>query len=602
MTRVRLKRIGLNRRAMLAIVAGLLLATAFPRPGLAAMAWIAPGLLLLAGLGTRPGRAFRLGFSGGLAHFLASLYWLLFIPFPAGAIASWLALSAYCALYPALWLWLCCRLFPALGDSVKTQPRGPESESVTALSPLPPDWLRPLLRSTWMGRVAWALACGAIWVALEMTRGRFLTGFPWNPLGASQAQELALVQIASVTGIYGVSFVLVWVSAALLCCGLQIVSRFYTRPPLPKRFLSSPLPGSGMAGRFPGFGMFAPQAGPYADIALPLIGMTVILFHGVWQLAQPLPHERELRLALVQPSIPQKLIFDPAETTNRFNALMDLSRLALTSKPDLLVWPEDSLPGLDEENFRSMTRLIATSGVWMVFGAEDVVRNSRDGQPESYDHFNSAFLFDPQGRYVATYRKRQLVIFGEFVPFEDWFPLIKRLTPIEGSFTRGKSAVPFLLGDKNVRFSVLICFEDVFPNLVRKDVDDDLDFLLNLTNDGWFGESAAQWQQAANAGFRAVENGLPLVRCTNNGLTCWIDAHGRWHDVGLGDGTDVYGPGFKTVRLPLAAPGAKLSPTFYRTHGDWFARACVAWTSFLLVTRALPAIARERRLRSPQPA
>jgi apolipoprotein N-acyltransferase len=136
--------------------------------------------------------------------------------------------------------------------------------------------------------------------------------------------------------------------------------------------------------------------------------------------------------------------------------------------------------------------------------------------------------------------------------------------------------VPFRVPELRVKFSVLICFEDVFPHGVREYVDEDTDFLLNLTNNGWFGESAAQWQHAASAVFRAVENGVPLVRCANNGLTCWVDPQGRLHEVYFPGTKDIYGPGVKLVQAPLLA-GRKRAPTFYWRHGDVFGWSCVGW-------------------------
>src|SRR6185436_17014292 len=114
-----------------------------------------------------------------------------------------------------------------------------------------------------------------------------------------------------------------------------------------------------------------------------------------------------------------------------------------------------------------------------------------------------------------------------------------------------------------VNISVLICAEDVFPHLVRQYVEPGTDFDLNLTNNGWFGKSAAQWQHAVSALFRAVENGVPLVRCTNNGLTCWIDARGRLHEVYFPGTRDIYGPGFKLVTVPLRADGKSRPLTVY---------------------------------------
>jgi apolipoprotein N-acyltransferase len=131
------------------------------------------------------------------------------------------------------------------------------------------------------------------------------------------------------------------------------------------------------------------------------------------------------------------------------------------------------------------------------------------------------------------------------------------------------------LRNLNARTSVLICFEDIFPQLARGDVGPDTDFLVNITNDGWFGDSAAQWQQAATSVFRAVENRVPLIRCSNNGLTCWVDANGRLRQVFRDDGGTIYGPGFMTAQIPLAAPGQAHALTFYNRHGDWFGWTCV---------------------------
>ena len=127
-----------------------------------------------------------------------------------------------------------------------------------------------------------------------------------------------------------------------------------------------------------------------------------------------------------------------------------------------------------------------------------------------------------------------------------------------------------------VKAAPLICFEDCFPHGAREHVTDDTDLLVNLTNDGWFGESAEQWQHLANAVFRAVENGVPLVRCCNNGLTCWVDSCGRLQQIFRDHTGSEYGAGVMTAKIPLYAPGEKLPPTFYNRHGDWFGWSCVA--------------------------
>ena len=513
------------------MVAGVLLAMSFPKPGIAGLAWVAPGLILFAALGRGGKECFRIGYLAGLAHYLVSLYWLLHVPFPAGAVAGWLALSAYLALYPATWVWLCCKLSP--GGKIPA-----EKTWWTAT--------QELVTTNWWQRACWALACATLWVALEMVLARFLSGFPWNLLGVSQYSLAPLIQIASVTGVYGVSFLVVWFSVSLVLAFLRVVRQ----PRL--------------------------RWGWLLELRVALFVLLGVMIFGLNRLRQPAEADRELNVALIQPSIPQALIWDHTEDANRFNKIMELSKLALRAKPDLLIWPESSMPNFTEDNFRAITNLIVTHKVWMIFGADDVERREGGTGPRDNDYFNAAFLFDPDGRFVATYRKRHLVAFGEYLPLARALPFLRRMIPIPGDFTPGDRFVPFELAGPRARIAPLICFEDVLPGLTRQSAGDDIEVLLNLTNDGWFGQSAAQWQQAANAVFRAVENGLPLVRCTNNGLTCWIDSRGRLREILQSETGDVYAAGFMTAKIPLLSAGPKREPTFYNRHGDWFGWGCVA--------------------------
>ncbi len=525
-------------RWLTAIGAGLLLAVSFPKFGLAGAAWLAPGLLLFTTLGQGGGRAFRLGYVAGLAQYLASLYWLLNIPVSVAPIFGWLALSAYLALYPALWVWLCWKIFPT--------------------RPLPAE-LSPILTLNWFQRAGWLLACAALWVALEMVLGRFLTGYPWLFLGMSQYKILPLIQIASVTGIYGVSFLVAWFSVSLASAGIALLARSTKRWD------------------------FA------ADLRLPLLVVAAVVIFGVFKFANwPVPQQRELKVALVQPSIPQTMIWDSKDNTNRFNQLLRLSELALATRPDLLIWPEAAVPEMlryDEPTLAAVTKLAREHQVWMIVGSDDAEPSKDPATPKGTDYFNSSFLVSPTGQLVAKYDKRRLVIFGEYVPLARWLPFLKYFTPIQGGFTAGDKPVFFEMPALRAKVSVLICIEDAFPHLAREYVRDDTDFLVNLTNDGWFGEGAAQWQHAANAVFRAVENDVPLVRCTNNGLTCWIDRFGVMREVYFGDSPDIYAAGFKTAKIPLLSTKERRAPTFYNRHGDWFGWGCVGVAAILLARR-----------------
>ena len=508
-------------RRALAIVAGALLALAFHRPNIAGLAWVAPALILFA---TRGRNAFRLGALAGFTHYLVSLSWLLHIPVKFYPILGWIALAAYLALFPAAWAWLC---------------QNPKSE---------------ILNPKWFTRTGHALFCAAAWVAMEMIVSRLFTGFPWNLLGSSQQELLPLIQIASVTGVYGVSFLVIWFAASLL----NAFDALLAQPSARSVWLK--------------------------ELALPVFTVAVIFAAGLHRITSAPPSERTLRMALVQPSIPQTMIWNDADAGPRLTQLLQLTEAALTNKPDVLLWPEAATPRMvrnDELTARGLAELAQRSGAWFIIGSDDFERHGTNNV-----FFNSSFLVNPRGEFVSTYRKRRLVIFGEYVPLVDWLPFIKYLTPIDGGFTAGARPVTFDLGELRAKTSVLICFEDVFPHYAREHVTGEEDFLVNITNDGWFGESAAQWQQAASAAFRAVENGVPLVRCANNGLSCWVDRFGGMHNVFFEDGAhDLYRAGFKIIEVPLPSPEVKARRTFYNRHGDWFGWGCVAFTSLVFVAR-----------------
>jgi apolipoprotein N-acyltransferase len=495
-----------------AIGAGLLLTAAFPKIGIAGFAWIAPGLMLAIAQGKSRGDAFRIGYLAGLAHFLSSLYWLLLIPVTGLPILGWVSLGAYVALYPAVWVWL---LAGRIGEG------------------------------NWAYRTLWSLAGAAVWVALEMIRARLFGGFPWNMIGASQFQLTPLIQIASVTGVYGVSFLVVWVSLSLLSAVKTILRRPTIR--------------------------FAWQS----DILLPFFVVVAVFAFGTVQLRDANPPTSMLRVTLIQPSIPQTLIWDSSANSNRFQQVLTLSENALKSKTDLLIWPESAIPEFDKVTYAAITNLVQAHHVWLIFNADDNVWRPTEKDNDNYDSFNAAFLFDPNGNCAGIYHKQKLVIFGEYIPLERWLPFIKYFTPITGSFVAGDQPVMFGLDDLKVKTAPLICYEDIFPQLAREYVHDDTDFLVNLTNDGWFGQSAEQWQHMAGAVFSAVENGVPLVRCANNGLTCWIDSNGRVREIFKDKAGSVYGVGSMTIELPLSQSAENRTTTFYNRHGDMFGWACV---------------------------
>jgi apolipoprotein N-acyltransferase len=504
------------------MMAGAALALAFPKTSIAGLAWVAPAFILLV---AQRGSRFWLGYLAGFAHYLVSLSWLLHIPVKFYPILGWIALAGYLALYPAAWTWLCSRRVEGGGLRVEG----------------------------WGARTSFALFCAVAWVAMEMIVSRMFTGFPWNMLGVTQHRLLPLIQIASWTGIYGVSFLVIWFSASLLNAFEALLRQPASRHVWLK------------------------------DLALPTVVVALVYAGGLSRMRSQTEPDRTLRVALIQPSIPQTMIWNPAESDVRFAELLRLTAAALTNQPEVVIWPEAAVPKMvrdDPETQRAIAGLARTNQVWFIIGSDDF-----DFRGTNAIYFNSSFLVSPRGEFISTYRKRRLVVFGEYVPLIKWIPFVKYLTPISGGFTAGEKPVTFDLGELGVKTSVLICFEDVFPHYAREHATEDVDFLVNITNDGWFGESAAHWQQTGSAVFRAVENGLPLVRCANNGISCWIDRFGGLHDVYFHDSKNVYQAGFKIVKVPMPPQDVKQRRTFYNRHGDAFGWVCVAITGAAWMAR-----------------
>ena len=555
----------LKSRYAVAFLAGLVWTAAFPQLGVAGLAWIAPGLMIASALGASRAESFRFGYTAGVAHYLSMLYWLLLIPYrwhgiPFGPALGWLALGAFLALFPAAWV---CLVSP---DMVGSQPG---ERSTTPMAPAFFPVAGAALPRSWVWRSIWALTGAGAWVGWEMILARIFGGFAWDLLGVSQYRLTPLIQVSSLTGVYGVSFLATWVSLALVSAGVMVIQRPTSRS------------------------VWVPE------VFLPVIAVAVVFNLGLRHLRSPQPAGRTLTLTLVQPSIPQNLIWDASNDSLRFDELIRLSELALTNQTDVLIWPEAAVPKMlryDKSTFEGITGLAKRHHVWMIVGSDDAEPRPNAKGPDDANFFNSSFLISPDGELAQRYIKRSLVMFGEYVPLSRWLPFLKYLTPIEGGFTAGKTAIPFELKPLQTKTQVLICFEDTFPQLAREELGDDIDFLVNLTNDGWFGEGAAQWQQAATGLFRAVENHLPLVRCSNNGVTCWVDARGFLREVLTDSNGTIYGKGVLRVDLPLPEVGTRHQLTFYTRHGDWFGWCCVALTATLSARRLL----QQRRRSSPQ--
>ena len=453
------------------------------------------GLVWLADGVQRPREAFALGWSFGLGFFVAGLYWIAAALFVDIAQFWWLVPFAVLGLPAALAFFTAFALLAAHLVCRYWRWRGP----------------------------ARVLALAVCWCAAEWLRGHILTGLPWNLAGYAWSGafpgSLAMLQTASLFGIYGLSLVTVLVAMLPATLGDFGGWRW---PPL--------LAALALLGTCLGFGWSRLEAGPPPSVP------------GVL-------------LRIVQPSIPQTLKNDRAEREANFRRHLALSAAPGESSEPLtaVIWPEAAAPPL-LERFPEERLLIASV---LPPGAIALVGSDRtDPLPARPEHFwNSMVAIDREGRILASYDKAHLVPFGEYVPMRSILP-INKITPGTVDFSAGTGPrtlhVPGLPA-----FSPLICYEAIFPGAAI-DPADRPQWLLALTNDGWYGVSSGPFQHFSIARARAVEEGLPLVRAANNGVSGVVDPYGR---VVRRLGLDAVG--YLDVALPQSLP-----PTLYESVGD----------------------------------
>jgi len=495
-----------------AILSGTLLFLSFPPHGIGVFGWVALVPLMLACSNASPRRAAFLGWLAGAVFFVGSLYWLRHVTW-----AGYLALAAYCALY-----------FIPFALLVALRPGG---------------W-STLARTKNLG---WMVAAAAIWAASEYLRATLITGFPWNLLGISQYNQISLIQIAELGGVYLLSAVMVFVNAGVAVTVLQ-----YT---------------SGL--RQSGYKI-------HVEFMTAMFVLAAASSFGLRILLAPETTEEPIRAALIQPNIPEIGNWEMADPELIYQRLNDLTELTTHARDvDLIIWPETALPDAVRFSSRSaaMVKRFAAEGVPLLVGSLDLEWLKAGGQ----HYYNTSMLFNTQGQLLGTYRKQHLVLFGEYIPFEEKIPLINALTPIGSSLWPGTESTLFSLPADPRPFSVLICFEDTLPHLARRAALAGARWLVNQTNDSWFDPDSGSAQHMAHAVFRTVETRLPLLRCTNTGITCSIDAKGRIKQT-LEPRTE----GFHVAQVHPAAPDRKL--TFYTRHGDRFAQACLLGSVALFIS------------------
>ena len=384
--------------------------------------------------------------------------------------------------------------------------------------------LQNILVARWGKRSLWAAPF--LWTATEYLISLGELGFPWLLLGHSQAAFPSLIQYASWTGVYGVSF---WIATVNLLVASTLLD--------------------GRRRRMSALALFGALLLPYAHGQLTIDDRENAALDTV-------------RVAVVQPNVSRREKWGPAGLQHSFDTLETLTRSAGEGDPDLVVWPETALPcylGLRPDCDSRLASFVEEVGAPVLTGASGYDRQRREP-------YNSAFYYAPGRSTVQTYSKMHLVPFGERTPFRDSIPFLRDIdwTALTGDlgpaeFARGDSATLF----QNLRapFGVLICFESVFPDLARRSVRAGARLLVNITNDSWFGPTAGPYQHAQLAVLRAIENRVSIARSANTGISMFIDPFGRTHDA-----TEIFTRTFALRDLPVRS-----GETFYTRNGDLFA-------------------------------
>ncbi len=292
---------------------------------------------------------------------------------------------------------------------------------------------------------------------------------------------------------------------------------------------------------------------------------------------------KPLRIAAVQSNVPQHQKFDPQFTTKIFDQFRRLSEIALRSNPppDLLIWPESSMPGPvleEQESNKFVMDLTASAESDLLLGTID---------EENRDVYNAALLVSDGGERVQVYRKVHLVPFGEFVPGRHRVPLLARIVgdQVPGDFTAGKEYTVFSLTNSDVQVAPLVCFEDTIGELARRfvlpsETNPGANFLVDITNDGWFLHSAGSHQHLANAIFRCVETRRPMARAANTGVTCFINEFGRVTQMLRDDTGSTFTEGVLTGEIKVPT---EHELTFYTRYGELFAKVCAAITAVAIL-------------------
>ncbi len=496
-----------------ALLTGVALMLSFPKFGYSWLAFVALVPLLVVLRKADTWKAVRCGLFAGLIFYFGTLYWVYHSIHFYGGMGLSLSLGV------AFMLSLVLSLFVATFAFFF-------SRTITHTS-LPASLVAPLF-----------------WLVLEFLSNYFFTGFPWNLLAYSQSGFLHLIQIADVTGVYGVSFIIVAVN------GL-IADIFISR----SRRMEMPL------------FTLAPTMAGYAMVSALVI---TSLVYGGHRLGQNRVGKLT-RASIIQGNIEQDVKWNPLYQRMVINSYRDMTKKAMDDSPDIVVWPESSMPFLYSTDMERKNELLALQGEIGKPLLVGIIDRREGGVDGNHFYTNSAALIK-DGKTAMVYDKSHLVPFGEYVPLRKIFFFVNKLVPDLGEYRPGKDNKRGSIAQGE--FATLICYEIIFPNLVRKYFKNKGGgFIVNITNDAWFGRTPGPFQHFNMAVFRAVENRKPVIRAANTGLSGFISSNGE-----IMASTSLFEQ--KVLTRDFFTDTTR---TFYSRFGDIFVYLCTILTIIILM-------------------
>ena len=494
------------RNAMFAVISGLLLTASFPKTGFDFLIWFAL-VPLIWGINQTP-NVFIMGCIAGFVHQITLVYWLHTAMHEYGhlPLITCIPLLILLCMYLSVYTGIFCVLLKHL-CSKPTQ---------LILAPF-------------------------FWVTLEYTRSLTQFAFPWELLGYSQYLKLPLIQIADITGVYGISWLIVYFNISIVAF-LLYTSR--------QKWNSSQITIQSV----------------YLFLGGVILFFVIFLSYGIFRIytidKNITNDSKQLKVSVVQGNIDQSVKWDESFRLTTVQKYIQLSQPDKNNPSDLIVWPETAVPVYLQQETRlseMLRQYIQNQSPAFLIGGLRYDRTING----NWSFYNSAFLLNSEFWVNKTYDKSHLVPYGEYIPFQTIFPFLRSLVEGAGQFTEGKQILPLNWDQWSV--GPQICYEILFPNLSSLLVQQGADVLVNITNDAWYGRSSAPYQHFSMVVFRAVENKRSIARSANTGVSGCINPFGK-----ILVSSDIFTEEKLTCDLPILD-----EMTIYTKFGDVFALFCV---------------------------